>query len=135
MYLAYCERLFLWISGCSSDSDSGDESTETQMSKFCEPSPGRPNNAKSDITIQTSKSCEPFPGKPGNAKSDSTFQVYKMSSAIKPFPFLINASKRVGDGSVFVCILYSYKRILQIEHVYELCNSRWVGWIIYRLLY
>ncbi|NXV03138.1 FSIP1 protein, partial [Cettia cetti] len=30
-----------------SNSDSGDESTETQMLKFCEPSPGQPNNAKS----------------------------------------------------------------------------------------
>ncbi|NXO06812.1 FSIP1 protein, partial [Oriolus oriolus] len=36
------------LSGCSSNSDSGDESTETQMSKFCEPSPGKPGNAKSD---------------------------------------------------------------------------------------
>lgn len=100
------------ISGCSSNSDSGDESNETQMLKFCEPSPGQPSNAKSDITLQTSKSCEPNPGKPGNGKSDSTFQVYKMSSAIKPFPFLINASKRVCNGCVFVCILCSYKRIL-----------------------
>ncbi|NXM57608.1 FSIP1 protein, partial [Illadopsis cleaveri] len=52
------------LSGCSSNSDSGDESTETQMSKFCEPSPGQPSNAKSDITLQTLKSCEPNPGKP-----------------------------------------------------------------------
>ncbi|NWV51631.1 FSIP1 protein, partial [Daphoenositta chrysoptera] len=36
------------LSGCSSNSDSGDESTETQMLKFCEPSPGKPGNAKSD---------------------------------------------------------------------------------------
>ncbi|NXH25162.1 FSIP1 protein, partial [Myiagra hebetior] len=36
------------LSGCSSNSDSGDESTETQMSKFCEPSPGKPGNTKSD---------------------------------------------------------------------------------------
>ncbi|NWV81633.1 FSIP1 protein, partial [Dasyornis broadbenti] len=36
------------LSECSSNSDSGDESTETQMSKFCEPSPGKPSNAKSD---------------------------------------------------------------------------------------
>ncbi|NXU08682.1 FSIP1 protein, partial [Pardalotus punctatus] len=41
---------------CSSYSDSGDESTKTQTSKFCEPSPGKPSNAKSDITLQTSKS-------------------------------------------------------------------------------
>ncbi|KAM4778057.1 fibrous sheath-interacting protein 1 isoform 2-T2 [Cyanocitta cristata] len=30
------------LSGCSSNSDSGDESTETQMSKFCEPSTEKP---------------------------------------------------------------------------------------------
>ncbi|NXC01583.1 FSIP1 protein, partial [Orthonyx spaldingii] len=52
------------LSGCSSDSDSGDESAETQTSKFCEPSPGKTSNAKSDITSQTSKSCEPSPGNP-----------------------------------------------------------------------
>lgn len=75
------------------------------MSKFCEPSPGQQSNAKLHITLQTSKFCEPSPGKPGNAKSDSTFQVYKISSAIKLFPFLINASKRVCNGSVFVCLL------------------------------
>ncbi|NXA86298.1 FSIP1 protein, partial [Melanocharis versteri] len=58
---------YLWnpeLSGCSSNSDSEDESTETQMSKFSEPSPGKSNNAKSDITLQTLKSCEPSPGKP-----------------------------------------------------------------------
>ncbi|NWU40891.1 FSIP1 protein, partial [Hylia prasina] len=59
---------FLWnpdeLSGCSSNSDSGDESSEAQMSKFCEPSPGQPSNAKSDITLKTSKSCEPSLGKP-----------------------------------------------------------------------
>lgn len=95
----------LCFSGCSSNSDSGDESTETQMSKFCEPSPG----------------------KPGNTKSGNTFQLYKVSSAIKPFPFLISASKRVCNGSMFVCMLYSYKIILQIEHAYELCYSRGIG--------
>ncbi|NXM95417.1 FSIP1 protein, partial [Sylvia borin] len=52
------------LSGCSSNSDSGDETNETQMSKFCEPSPGQPSNAKSDIILQTLKSCEPNPGKP-----------------------------------------------------------------------
>ncbi|NWS25702.1 FSIP1 protein, partial [Polioptila caerulea] len=52
------------LSGCSSNSGSGDESTETQTSKFCEPSPGQPSNAKSDITLQTLKSCEPSPGIP-----------------------------------------------------------------------
>ncbi|NWY09015.1 FSIP1 protein, partial [Aphelocoma coerulescens] len=31
-----------------SNSDSGDESTETQMLKFCEPSTGKPGNTKSD---------------------------------------------------------------------------------------
>ncbi|NXB35449.1 FSIP1 protein, partial [Eulacestoma nigropectus] len=36
------------LSGCSSNSDSGDESTETEIPKFCEPSPGKPGNAKSD---------------------------------------------------------------------------------------
>ncbi|XP_041904402.1 fibrous sheath-interacting protein 1 isoform X1 [Corvus kubaryi] len=30
------------LSGCSSNSDSGDEGTETQTSKFCEPSAGKP---------------------------------------------------------------------------------------------
>ncbi|NXQ35590.1 FSIP1 protein, partial [Alaudala cheleensis] len=38
-----------------SNSDSGDESTETQASKLCEPSPGKPGNAKSDRTIQLYK--------------------------------------------------------------------------------
>ncbi|KAI1237810.1 hypothetical protein IHE44_0013897 [Lamprotornis superbus] len=52
------------LSGCSSNSDSGDESTETQMLKFCEPSPGPPSNAKSDNTLQTSKSCVTSPGNP-----------------------------------------------------------------------
>ncbi|NXO34651.1 FSIP1 protein, partial [Locustella ochotensis] len=52
------------LSGCSSNSDSGDESAETQMSKFCEPSQGQPSNGKSDVTLQTLKSCEPSPGKP-----------------------------------------------------------------------
>ncbi|XP_018763039.2 fibrous sheath-interacting protein 1 isoform X2 [Serinus canaria] len=52
------------LSGCTSASDSRDESTETQMLKFCEPSPGQPRNAKSDTTSQTLKSCEPSPGKP-----------------------------------------------------------------------
>ncbi|NWR10954.1 FSIP1 protein, partial [Paradoxornis webbianus] len=52
------------LSGCSSNSDSGDEGNETQMSKFYEPSPGQPSNAKSDTILQTSKSCEPNPGKP-----------------------------------------------------------------------
>ncbi|KFO63665.1 hypothetical protein N302_01697, partial [Corvus brachyrhynchos] len=36
------------LSGCSSNSDSGDEGTETQTSKFCEPSAGKPGNTKSD---------------------------------------------------------------------------------------
>ncbi|KAM7041853.1 fibrous sheath-interacting protein 1 isoform 2-T2 [Acridotheres tristis] len=52
------------LSGCSSNSDSGDESTEIQMLKFCEPSPGPPSNAKSDNTLQTSKSCVTSPGNP-----------------------------------------------------------------------
>uniref|UniRef100_A0A8C3CW22 Fibrous sheath-interacting protein 1 n=1 Tax=Cairina moschata TaxID=8855 RepID=A0A8C3CW22_CAIMO len=33
-------------SGCVSNSDSGDDSTETQTSKFCEPSQGKTSNAK-----------------------------------------------------------------------------------------
>lgn len=117
----------LYFSGCSSNSDSRDVNTETQTSKFCELSPGQPSNAKSDVTSQTLKSSESSPGKLGNAKSDSTFQVYKISSSIKPFPFLIKASKRVCNGCVFVCILYSYKGILQIEHVYKLWYSRAIG--------
>ncbi|NXH64878.1 FSIP1 protein, partial [Rhabdornis inornatus] len=52
------------FSGCSSNSDSGDESTETQMSKFCEPSPRPPSNAKSNNTLQTSKSYVTSPGNP-----------------------------------------------------------------------
>lgn len=95
----------LCFSGCISNSDSGDEGTETQMSKFCEPPPGPPSNAKSDNALQTLKSCVTSPGNPGNTKSDSTFQVYKMSCAIKLFPYLINASKRGCNGHVFVCIL------------------------------
>lgn len=85
----------LCFSGFTSTSDSQDESTETHMLKFCEPSPGQPSNAKSDTASQTLKSCETSPEKPGNAKSDSTFQVYKVSSAIKPFPCLINTSEFV----------------------------------------
>ncbi|XP_037994826.1 fibrous sheath-interacting protein 1 isoform X2 [Motacilla alba alba] len=57
------------LSGRNSTSDSRDESIETQMLKFCEPSPGQPSNAKSDTTSQTLKSYEPSPGKPGSAKS------------------------------------------------------------------
>ncbi|NXI64971.1 FSIP1 protein, partial [Anseranas semipalmata] len=34
------------LSGCVSNSDSGDDSTETQTSKFCEPSQGKISNAK-----------------------------------------------------------------------------------------
>ncbi|KFQ86423.1 Fibrous sheath-interacting protein 1, partial [Phoenicopterus ruber ruber] len=34
------------LSGCISNSDSGDDSTETQTSKFCEPSQGKLSNAK-----------------------------------------------------------------------------------------
>ncbi|XP_059705762.1 fibrous sheath-interacting protein 1 isoform X2 [Haemorhous mexicanus] len=55
------------LSGCTSASDSRDESTETEMLKFCEPSPGQPSNAKSDTTSQTLKSCEPSPGKPDSS--------------------------------------------------------------------
>ncbi|NWT11266.1 FSIP1 protein, partial [Vireo altiloquus] len=38
----------LWNPNEFSNSDSGDESTEIQMSKLCEPSLGKPGNAKSD---------------------------------------------------------------------------------------
>ncbi|XP_054371288.1 fibrous sheath-interacting protein 1 [Molothrus ater] len=51
------------LSGCTSTSDSRDESTETHMLKFCEPCPGQPSNAKSDTTSQTFKSCETSPEK------------------------------------------------------------------------
>ncbi|NXP22547.1 FSIP1 protein, partial [Scytalopus superciliaris] len=36
------------LSGCSSNSDSEDDSTETQALNFCEPSQGKPSNAKSE---------------------------------------------------------------------------------------
>ncbi|XP_062351182.1 fibrous sheath-interacting protein 1 [Cinclus cinclus] len=42
------------LSGCSSNSDSGDESSETQMSKFCEPSP-RPPKDSSDLDCSEDK--------------------------------------------------------------------------------
>lgn len=88
---------FLCFSGCISNSDSGDDSTETETLKFCEPSQGKPSNAKAGIT----------------------FQVYKVNSAIKLFffSFSFNAFRRVWDHTVFVSILYSYKEILQIENV------------------
>ncbi|KFQ03529.1 Fibrous sheath-interacting protein 1, partial [Haliaeetus albicilla] len=34
------------LSGCIYNSDSGDDSTETETLKFCEPSQGKPSNAK-----------------------------------------------------------------------------------------
>ncbi|XP_058277051.1 fibrous sheath-interacting protein 1 isoform X2 [Hirundo rustica] len=74
------------LSGCSSNSDSGDESTETQMSKFCEPSPRQPSNAKSDISLQTLKSCEPSPGKPDSSDlecSEDTDIDAQIQAAIK----------------------------------------------------
>ncbi|XP_077036465.1 fibrous sheath-interacting protein 1 isoform X4 [Agelaius phoeniceus] len=55
------------LSGCTTTSDSRDESTETHMLKFCEPSPGQPSNAKSDTTSQTLKSCETSPEKPADS--------------------------------------------------------------------
>ncbi|KAL9849280.1 LOW QUALITY PROTEIN: fibrous sheath-interacting protein 1 [Geothlypis trichas] len=55
------------LSGFTSTSDSQDESTETHMLKFCEPSPGQPSNAKSDTTSQTLKSCETSPEKPADS--------------------------------------------------------------------
>lgn len=48
-----------------SNSDSGDDSTETQTLRFCEPSQGKLSNAKAGIN----------------------FQVYKVNSAIKRFFF------------------------------------------------
>ncbi|XP_066408147.1 fibrous sheath-interacting protein 1 isoform X2 [Molothrus aeneus] len=55
------------LSGCTSTSDSRDESTEAHTLKFCEPSPGQPSNAKSDTTSQTFKSCETSPEKPDSS--------------------------------------------------------------------
>ncbi|XP_053801364.1 fibrous sheath-interacting protein 1 isoform X2 [Vidua chalybeata] len=81
---------YLWnpdeLSGCSSNSDSQDESTETQMSKFCELSPGQPSNAKSDFTSQTLKPCEPSPGKPDSSDlecSEDTDINAQIQAAIK----------------------------------------------------
>ncbi|KAL2303670.1 hypothetical protein Nmel_008947, partial [Mimus melanotis] len=77
----------LCFSGCSSNSDSGDESTETQMLKFCEPSPGPPSNAKSDNTLQTSKSCVTSPGNPEDSSdlecSEDTDINAQIQAAIK----------------------------------------------------
>ncbi|XP_071283153.1 fibrous sheath-interacting protein 1 isoform X4 [Agelaius tricolor] len=55
------------LSGCTTTSDSRDESTETHTLKFCEPSPGQSSNAKSDTTSQTLKSCETSPEKPADS--------------------------------------------------------------------
>lgn len=88
---------FLCFSGCISNSDSGDDSTETQTLKF----------------------CEPFQGELSNTKAGITFQVYKVNSAIKLF-FLFSASRSIWDHSVFEHVLYSYKEILQIENAYAL---------------
>ncbi|XP_056348706.1 fibrous sheath-interacting protein 1 isoform X3 [Oenanthe melanoleuca] len=74
------------LSGCSSNSGSGDESTETQMSKFCEPSPGPPSNAKSDNTLQASKSCVTSPGNPDSSDlecSEDTDINAQIQAAIK----------------------------------------------------
>ncbi|KFU85221.1 hypothetical protein M959_13278, partial [Chaetura pelagica] len=45
-FLQTCELNPSEFSGCISNSDSGDDSTETQTSKFCEPSQGKQRNAK-----------------------------------------------------------------------------------------
>ncbi|XP_032919386.1 fibrous sheath-interacting protein 1 isoform X2 [Catharus ustulatus] len=75
------------LSGCSSNSDSGDEGTETQMSKFCEPSPGPSSNAKSDNALQTSKSCVTSPGNPKDSSvlecSEDTDINAQIQAAIK----------------------------------------------------
>lgn len=47
--------IFFFFPGCVSNSDSGDDSTETQTSKFCEPSQGKTSNAKEGITFQVYK--------------------------------------------------------------------------------
>ncbi|XP_066044398.1 fibrous sheath-interacting protein 1 [Chamaea fasciata] len=75
------------LSGCCSNSDSGDEGNETQMSKFCESSPGQPSSAKSDTILQTSHSCEPNPGKPADSSdlecSEDTDIDAQIQAAIK----------------------------------------------------
>ncbi|XP_016154453.1 PREDICTED: fibrous sheath-interacting protein 1 isoform X3 [Ficedula albicollis] len=75
------------LSGCSSNSDSGDESTEIQMSKFCEPSPGPPSNAKSDNILQALKSCVTSPGNPEDSSdlecSEDTDINAQIQAAIK----------------------------------------------------
>ncbi|XP_051477211.1 fibrous sheath-interacting protein 1 [Apus apus] len=45
-FLQKCELNPSELSGCISNSDSGDDSTETQTLKFCEPSQGKQSNAK-----------------------------------------------------------------------------------------
>lgn len=81
---------FLCFSGCISNSDSGDDCTEIQTLKFCEPSQG----------------------KLSNAKAGAIFQVCEVNSAIKLLlPFHLLMLLRVWDHGVFVCIFCSYKEI------------------------
>lgn len=75
---------FLCFSGCISNSDSGDDCTEMQTLKFCEPSQGKLSNAKAGIT----------------------FQVYKVNSAKTSAPLpLVNASQSLGPWCICVYIL------------------------------
>lgn len=58
IYIIVKGIFFFFPPGCVSNSDSGDDSTETQTSKFCEPSQGKTSNAKEGITFQVfSFSC------------------------------------------------------------------------------
>lgn len=74
---------FLCFSGCISNSDSGDDSTETETLKFCEPSQGKPSNAKAGIA----------------------FQVYKVNSAIKLFFFPLMLLGEFGT-ILYLCLYY-----------------------------
>jgi len=75
---------FLCFSGCICNPDSGDDSTESQTSKFCEPSQGKRSNAKAGIT----------------------FQVYEVNSAIKLFfLFLLVLLEEFGIIVYFLCII------------------------------
>ncbi|NXQ67796.1 FSIP1 protein, partial [Quiscalus mexicanus] len=88
------------LSGCTSTSDSRDESTETHMLKFCEPSPGQPSNAKSDTTSQTLKSCETSPEKPDmdiNAQIQAAIKkMNKLDTILEKQCFKEKAVKKQG---------------------------------------
>ncbi|NXG96161.1 FSIP1 protein, partial [Loxia leucoptera] len=84
------------LSGCTSASDSRDESTETQMLKFCEPSPGQPSNTKSDTTSQTLKSCEPSPGKPDARIQAAIRKMHELDTILEKWCFKEKAVKKQG---------------------------------------